>query len=416
MSALRPYLLPLFAVLTLFPRLIHVPGLPPQVQLTELLFPLLLLVYGRAGWAAARRQPAVAGAVAAYCGVNLLAALLAEGDFPARTQGAVAEALGRGYLGVLAFLTAGYLKTYGDRRLRDWWTAGTAGVATLSIIAYGTVALGGPNADYWVSSVDVYPYFGEVWRLRGPAAVYGMYFMLLLPGGILAAADRKWWALGPIILASLLTLGKEIVLLPIVGLLYVATRWRGKLVRRPALAGAAGLTVFLYLATHLIFVTPTGDVSGTAYTNDRTWWASDNLALAETNYLENKRAALLLTARRPWTGYGPGQFSRWTEDLVAEGRYPANFGRFDPHSAWTGSLVETGELGFLSLLLLVIVVGRAGAWRYAPAVGMILAGFLIVSVFKDVMNFRGLWVLVGWWVSGVGRRGRAGGDPPRASG
>lgn len=417
----RRYLLPLYVVASLFPRLLHLPLLPPEVQLTELLFPLLLVVYGRQAWSAARRHPLLTLGVAGYCGVNLLSGLLAEYRFPDVTEDALLEACGRVYLGVMAFITIGYVRQFnragalrdcggGDPQLKfgrgalvQWWILAAAVVATASLCAYAVVWAGGPNVNSWVANVEVYPYFGSVLRLRGPAQVYGMYAMLLLPPLALAAWRKRWAMAALIALASVLTLGKE-NLLPLIGLaLYASVRARRPVPRMAARVVALVLTGVLLFATHFLITDNGGPVAQTAYVNGRVWWSGTEWSLVETNYAENKRAAWLLAAEHPVVGVGPGQFSRWTERLVARGRYPATFGRFDPHSAYTGALVETGWLGLAGLGFLIFALWRSG--RGGPAcglktvLGVVLVLFMVAGVFKDVMNYRGLWVLVGWWVA-----------------
>jgi hypothetical protein len=93
-------------------------------------------------------------------------------------------------------------------------------------------------------------------------------------------------------------------------------------------------------------------------------------------------------------GVGPGQFAQSTVQLVEEGRYPEKFGRFDPHSAWTGSLAETGLVGFLFLCLLVGYFVMAKP-PMTNLIWVLLALFLVSSIFKDIMNFRGVWLLLG---------------------
>ena len=401
MTGPLPYLLPIYVLATLFPNLLRLPYLPAQVQLTELLFPFVLLAYGRPAWRVVRQLPVLSLALAAYCATNVVAALWMEYHFPTRTAGAVAEAGGRCYLALLLPLTVAYLRQYGGRRLSRWWVYATAAVASLSLIVYAAHVAGWMVNNYWVTEVGNYPYFGRVWRLSGPANVYGMYAMLLLPGLCLAASRRRYLLALPIGLALLLTFAKENVLVFVALGVYLAAIARRPAVRRAGMVLALLATVFLQGITHLLLTELNGPVSRTAYTNGRVVWSDGQLALMETNYTENKRAAVLLAGRRPWLGYAPGQFGKWTEDLVAEGNYPANFGRFDPHSVWTGALVETGLLGLLALLFLVAIIWRTGSLRVSPVLGAILCCFLVASVFKDIMNFRQLWVLLGWWVSRV---------------
>ena len=397
----KRYLLPVFAVATLFPRSLSLPAPLQQVQLTEMLFPLLLWVFREEVIGQVRRHPRLALALGAYCLSNLLSASWAG------HAGAMLEAGARGYLAVLVFVTLAHCAAYGSSGLLQAWKWGTVVVAGASLLAYGLIATGVMEDPlYVVSYFPQYPYFGSVYRLRGPADVYGMLYMLLLPGLLIAYTDWRrgrgaGWPLGVVFVAGLCTLAKEILLFPIGVLLLEAARGPSKFLTRSLRALAGGLTILLLAATHLLVVPTNSELLATAFTSGHTLAVLDAYAIVETNYTTNKRAALLVGARHPLVGVGPGRFAASTAGLVAEGRYPAHYGRFDPHSAWTGAFAETGLLGLLSLLVLVVVLF---GYRPVPlsALAAILLLFLLASVFKDVMNFRGLWVVVGVYVYGRG--------------
>ena len=393
----RALLLPLYAVATLFPRLLSLPGLPPEVQLTELIFPVALWCFRRDLVAQIRRFSWFSVAAGLYVTTNLLSALWA-GD-----AGAVIEAGARLYLVLLVFTVLAHDHYYGNRSIRVYWRHATLLVALALIIAYGLIVFAGmPDPFYLVSYFADYPYLGSGYRLRGTANVYGMLYMLLLPGLLFAYADWRlrggpWWPVAVILLAGVLTLGKENLLFPIAVLLLEAT-----LVGRERLAPllrlmAAALALLLLLATHLLVVRNDSRLLDTAFTSGESLFEIGTYTIVETNYTTNKRAALLVGARYPLLGVGPGRYADYTANLVAEGSYPVHYDRFDPHSAWTGAFAETGLLGLLGLLALVSALyfypGRGGA-----VVTILLALFLLTSVFKDVMNFRGLWVIVGLYL------------------
>lgn len=383
----REYLLPLYAVATLLPRL-----LPGRAQLTELIFLVALVAFARELPQQLRRFPRLAMALGAYVLVNLLSGARAwAAGGPAAS---LLEAGARGYLAVLVFIGTAHVARYGVGRLLRWWFRAAVAVAAVAVAAYASEALGGPDPGDLANPIAVYPYFGTVSRLQGTATTFGMFYMLLLPGMFLAWERRRWWALGVLLLAGLLTLGKENLLFPL-----------GLLLLRPGVGpkvAAGALALVLLFVTHFLVLPAGSGVGESFYVSGRVVGRLGQYEIHETTYWLNKRTALTVAGRHPGLGVGPGRYAAYTEQLVSEGRYPAHVGRLDPHSAWTGALAETGYPGLATLLLLSLtLLPRAAAppsaWRYA---GICLLLYLLVSVFKDVMNFRPLWLLLGLWVAG----------------
>lgn len=394
------YLIPLYAIATLFPRLLGLPAPLQQVQLTELLFPLLLWVYRAELLVQIRRFPNFSAAAALYLIANFTSSMWA------RDAGAILESLARAYLVVLALLVAAYAGRFGIRTLFSSMKWATLIVCAACVLFYGLIVSGlVGNGLALLAYFPQYPYFGEVYRLRGPATVYGMMYMLLLPGLLIGYADWRWrggalWVVAIIALAGLLTLGKENVLFPIGVLLLEALRIRSTRRRLLLRGAAAGLAVFLLLATHFLVVRNDSPLLNTAFISGGPALTLGDFTVVGTNYSANKRAAWHIGVGHPAIGVGPGLFSQYTETLVAEGKYPSNFGRFDPHSAWTGAFAETGLFGLLGLLLLVIALWHLPPGDRSGVAAVLLLLFLLASIFKDVMNFRGLWVLVGVYLCG----------------
>ena len=116
-------LLPLYAVATLFPRLLSLPAPLGQVQVTELLFPLLLWVFWRdlGGLIRSYSRFTLAGAL-------YLAANLASGIW-AGHAGAILEAGARGYLLVLVYVVVAHGRRYGLGSVVRAWKWATVVVA-----------------------------------------------------------------------------------------------------------------------------------------------------------------------------------------------------------------------------------------------------------------------------------------------
>ena len=110
--------------------------------------------------------------------------------------------------------------------------------------------------------------------------------------------------------------------------------------------------------------------------------------------------------RRPWTGIGLGAFPFEAERAYNEGRLFSPYQRVNAHSTPFGRLAETGLAGFVPLVLLVsacAVAARRAASGPAPGGDVALAiaagglGLLVNSINVDIMNFRFLWVGIGFF-------------------
>ena len=391
---LRSYLLPLYAVATLFPRLLALPAPFGQVQLTELLFPLLLWAFRGELLTSCRRFPLLTWSVAAYVSANLLSAIRA-GD-----AGTLLEGAARGYLGAVAMLTVTHIRCYGWESLEHWWRAATVAVATAALGYYLLITAGYLPPDRGVLLYQSYPYLGDVLRLRATASTSGMWVMLLLPGALFAlhrytlrSSKDIPWALLLITVAMVPSWSKELLLLGAGGVLLY---WPG---RHRSMVVAGALVVVLLAGTHYLVVGPQyPDAPALQYRGQHTVERVAGYRVVETVYMPIKRIALRVGTAHPLLGVGPGNFFDHSQVSARPGELPPGFGRFDPHSTWLGAFAETGIPGLLTLLLLVGVIWCSGPEGVLGPVGILLLLFLVASVFKDVANFRGVWVLVGWWV------------------
>ena len=391
----KAYLLPLYAAATLLPQLLKLPAPFSEVQLTELLFALLLWGFRGDFLATCNRFPLFTWSLAAYVAANLLSAITV-GDTETLLEGAA-----RGYLGAVAILTIAHLQRYGWKPLADWWRIATVGVATVVLGYYLLISVDYLSPNWGVVRYRSYPYLGDVLRLRATASTSGMWVMLLLPGALFALYRHKSsggggipWAFVLIATAMVPSWSKELLLL---GAGAVVLYWPSKLWSKVV---ASGLIVLLLVGTHYLVVGPQPpDAPGLQYRGQHTIAQLPGFHIVETVYTPLKHIALRVGAAHPLLGVGPGNFAVYSQVSARAGELPPGFGPIDPHSTWTGAFAETGVLGLLTLLLLVGVIWRLGLRAVLGPVGVLLLLILVASVFKDVANFRGVWVLVGWWVA-----------------
>src|SRR5262249_32586909 len=157
-----------------FTALFILPYFNAKIQLTELLFlillPFALVGYGRRLLPSLRWQ-LIFGA---YVLANLCAGVIS------REHDAVLESLGRGYLIVLAALVAAYVGRHqsdGVRRAALTWTYGGALLAALSLVGYALALVGYDNTT--VKDFANYPYLGSVKRAAGFTGGPGMLVIVL---------------------------------------------------------------------------------------------------------------------------------------------------------------------------------------------------------------------------------------------
>ncbi len=341
----------------------------------------------------------------AHLVIVITSAMLAGGE-------AYAGAVARVYLVGLAFVAAAYRSSYGDKLLWKWWRHTGLVVAMAGIAGYLAVVFGAQDALRWTGYFPDYPYFGEVYRLRGPASVYGMLYMLLLPA--LLSYYQRWrkgrgrkWPVILILLACLLTFSKENLLFPI-GALLLEMKYRP--CRRVVLGTmAASLTLILFLLTHFLIIPPGASIG--SYLGEVSFGMGE-WRIGESVYVPIKRAAWNLWRDHPWFGIGPGRFATLSVTALPPTDLPVDFGPFDPHGTWTGALAETGILGLVTLgggaLVHAWYVRSRSAGNVVPT---LLVLFLIASFFRDVEGYRILWILGGLGLVG---RSHADGGPVTA--
>lgn len=389
-----------------FVRVVFLPYVDAKLQPTEvvfaLLFPLALWRYGKRLWL---QQTSLMWVLVIYVLTNLVSALVA-GALPA-----LLEACGRFYLVLLALVIAVWVSEAGGTRVRkilDAFLYGTLLLAACSYVAYFAALMG-----YSSSLVHVYgnyPYLGTLFRASGFTGGPGMLIIVLLLPILYAwrswrQGQRSLLSFAFLLPLAGLTFSKEILLLGL-GLLLVDPWFRGRVRRMQGwLIGA--VAIVFWFGTHYIIQprqpVEQSSLAGTEYTSGKLVWIGKNHQLLETSYTALKRAGVRISKKHFVFGVGPGQFSHYLSAEQQTGHYPFHLPHYDPHSTWLGALSETGIGGLLALLLLSVLLYRNFLQLSPPSgdAGMViclqtfLLLLLILSVSKDVANFRFVWVIIG---------------------
>lgn len=262
------------------------------------------------------------------------------------------------------------------------------------------------------------PYIGETVRIRALAASEAMFACLLavsVPFALLhpavQASRRRTVAAAALLgAAAALTFSHSIAGIAAATLVVC---WR-YLQPRPLRIAAVAAVVLVVLAFNFaasvairsIGTTPFRDNTVFQYGVDRgrAEIGGVNIEYQTMSYLRIKQVAWDAFLTRPLVGIGLDRFHDVTEAAFQQGRLTTPYRTIDPHSTFIGRLAETGVIGFMTLVVLWIAIGRAIAqllWTppaadwIALAAAAAIAGTLVNTANADVMNFRFLWVVLG---------------------
>jgi len=394
-------------------EVLDLPWVGSKVQVPELVF--LLLLVGVVVWGEWRRvEEGVRGGNWKTPLVGWLGAVFLSAAVAGTLKGWL-EFVGVVYLGCVFLLFKSALERGGPEG-RVWLVRvfGWAGLLGAGLGLTGWVlSMAGWDTPLAWSAQTWFPYLGHVARAQGLTGNPNMLHSLLA-GPFLLLLARRWsgngarWegaALGLIGLGLLLCLSRAtVLLLAVVFWLGMHLRgWNRGLVR----LSIGGLVLVFLFFSHVL-VGKRGQLNwaelrANAYTLDRPFLTRGDWQFVATNYLVNKRSALLAGWRHFPFGVGPGGHNAFVQKLKAEGLYPGYFTAYDPHCTYTGTWGELGLLGLLALGWLGWALWRKSRSllrrKDAPegwlALGLTACLLLaaLEALTTDIMNFRHYWVL-----------------------
>lgn len=390
------------------------PQLPVNLQLGDLVFPLLLVAALSAGLRAGlNRLDVLVVACLLGSAASIPGSLDARESLLAMMKGV--------YLAGAYFVLSAALPRVGVSTACRWLVAAVSMVAAASL-AGGAIYLATGRSWMVLGEAMPLPYVGQVFRVTGTLQTPEFAGNLLTFAAPLAAlfawqtasGGSRWRAAFALIaLAEVFTFSKSLGGWTAGVAMALWPYWRTMTVRRVA---TAMLAVTLIVAFNFAAWIAIRDVDVTFGKNPRVpppaylYGRQDDPAGADLmdvrisynpmSYYLVKRVAWQAFRQHPWTGIGLSTFHLEAERAYQDGRLPQSYRRINAHSTPFGRLAETGLVGAVTLLLLLVGVWRAGiaASRGAPPHGALvwavlagIAGLLINSVNVDIMNFRFLW-------------------------
>ncbi|MEO0042495.1 MAG: hypothetical protein RL329_1943 [Bacteroidota bacterium] len=266
-----------------------------------------------------------------------------------------------------------------------------------------------------------YPYLGDVYRVFAftshPVMLASFMGVCLLVLGIKSRMNPKnlshfeWIAFSCMSMVEILTFTKSIVALSACFLWLIDSFFykNHRLVPKIITVSVAMILIFFVFMTHFIVIDTT-KYDALPLEKRHFYHRSEaipyvkigNIYLIRTTYTLLKQNAFKAFLQHPITGLGGGNFESFCGEQKVKGLYPNYLETFDPHSSYMGALSELGLLGFAALMYLVFGIFTtfrqvkknsllSEQW-FILGLGSVLIFMASEAMVTDIMNFRHYWV------------------------
>jgi O-antigen ligase len=396
---------------TFFTNLVHIRHFGTKLQLTEIVFFLLLpfVPYAKVWQYQVSNNLTFIKLVLVYLALDLISSLLSH------QTSAIAESLGRCYLFTVFLILSYQFSTINLDGLmeRMSYTFIFCALGIILLSTYGYLMLAFNRHTPYLMFFDIYPYFGRLYRLRGPTVFPSMLISLLslllvFVMGIFGHSKIKKSRLAIIFLllfvCALLTLSKSILLVALCIVVFLLKRI-GSLNKATFIITALFFTLLISFFTHVI-VMKAGSaeeqtVLASHFTSDKVLYEFNGYQVLETGYLTLKRVEIKMAAEHPFFGVGTGNFNKRIHIYKQQGLFPKKFSDFDPHCTYLGALVENGIFAAIALLAIFFYIVSTFVKRKDLLTNSILLSFFLIflvflidGISTDILNFRHLWVFL----------------------
>lgn len=394
-----------------FPHLIKLPVTEYKLQLSELFFFFLLITvirqkqffsFWRKQLFILSRGLSIPLLLILYCFVVYVSGLFHL------SKSTLLEMSGLAYL-LSVFLVLAYVFHHLKNAERDYKDLILKTGLLISIVGlFGWVLhIGGienPTGRVWE-----YPYFGDVFRLKGftatPSFLVNIVGFCLLQAFIPIATTqnkkRYFFFTLALCFTLFLTLTKSVLAVITAACFYFFIQKNKIKPGMRRLIAAIGLLSFFVLqtGTHFLFRNCEKDSHAIENRKDIFRGKGEELykikeyCVFETIYALTKQSSTIAGLRYPFTGVGPGSHFNFVSELQKESDKSEKFDfeGADPHCTYLGALAETGFPGFLVLILLFIFLLIESA-KLKPEFLSVSVFFVIEAINTDIMNFRHLWI------------------------
>jgi hypothetical protein len=267
----------------------------------------------------------------------------------------------------------------------------------------------------WPVNSD-YPYFRHVGRatglMTGPNMLHNFLSVcfLWLASLWMSSETKKIpqpWLWLMIAAGIILCFSKNTILLIIACIflwnLYHKTDHWSRLISK---AIAFILLVIYMLGTHFVVVNRSStlwkDRLDHSYFIDDVIWSSGDYVIVPTSYSLLRTTAVQAGLQNPVFGIGPGAHFRYVAALKKEGKFPAHFENYDPHSVYLGAFATMGFAGLIAIIWITVYLWKKLVIAHAvvenrPLVPFLQATMLFMfldGINMDILHFRHLWIIL----------------------
>lgn len=293
----------------------------------------------------------------------------------------------------------------------------------MALIIFGTIFLGVISVVIFDKDLGVfwrfkdYPYFGTIYRLKAFTNEPVMLASILSPVIIMEFFSFKKRevinssdfflrnSIYYLVLFSamlLFTFSKSITCLAATILLLVARYHPIGLASRWFFKSLAISFLLLYVVMSHLIITKNSSREGQGYGMESPFIQFNGIYAYKTWYLVQKENAIALFRDHPIIGVGGGNMVNILEQNSTKPTY--YYSTYDPLSSWVGILAEYGLIGFIgvaglfySLITYLTNISHENYIKYT-FLGIFLY-FILEAICTDIMNFRHLWVSLGFYSS-----------------
>ena len=249
---------------------------------------------------------------------------------------------------------------------------------------------------------DDYPYFGNVFRVKGFSYSPNIYISLLCFFTCIKhySEKLKWWHILLVFVLAIATLTKEALILIAILLVFSVQiiNLNKKLLFIPVLL--AGLLYLVFSWFVISFNNKEFAIHGNVkrVTSVSPVYSNSDFEIYSTTYFSLFKTGIIMFKDNPVTGVGLGNFSKELINYSNSGIYPEHYEKYDPHDSYFGI---ASQLGILYLIFIVFFIyslikttNYSSAISYFP-LSILLIYFMFESLSIGSFHFRHYYVFFG---------------------
>lgn len=388
---IKQFLLILLIISSVFSHMIFIPRIGYKLQLTEIVFILLSLFFIIDIRNLKRIRFQGLDKVFIFYILILILNLLLH---PEKTV--LITIIGSFYLIVLYFILSKYLISLPNKNIK-YVLKKSSDIGFWILISIGVIGFALHYfLDYsrFVLIYHNYPYFGDVFRIKGFSYSPNLYISLLSLFTILKLAFSKlnFYHIFIIFLISLLTLTKEALIL--ISILFAISLYKNTRYYKFALVSVVitGI-IYVFLSFFIISIHNSSDhiTIDKRVQNEVAVYEGNSFSIYSTSYFEVFKNGVFMTTKHPIVGVGLGNFRNELKKYQKKDLYPEYFQTYDPLDSYTGQASQLGiiyfvYLGFLFALTLRLLLKLPVRIKFSFLLYFVY--ILFESVALGTYNFR----------------------------